>query len=237
MDLLPEAARAAATQKFVQEISSRNWHLATGFIGTPRLLPALHLAGRDDVAYRLLLQDTFPSWLSEVREGATSMWERWDGWTPEKGFEDIAMNSFNHYAFGSVGEFLYRFVAGIDTDGPGFHRILIQPRPGGTLTGARASYDAITGKIESGWRIEAGQLLVDAVVPPNTTATVHLPVPDGTPVLEGGGPVAPGMGIKSLGTDGQGIAFTVGSGIYHFAMRQPPEALPAPPEVNPPVAK
>ncbi len=226
MDLLPETARAAAAQKFVQEISSRNWHLATGFIGTPRLLPALHLAGRDDVAYRLLLQDTFPSWLSEVKEGATSMWERWDGWTSDKGFEDITMNSFNHYAFGSVGEFLYRFVAGIDTEGAGFRRILIQPRPGGTLTEARASYDAITGKIESGWRIAAGQLFVDVVIPPNTTATVHLPVPAGTPVLEGGGPVGAVPGIKSVGADEQGLAFTVGSGSYHFAMRQPAAAPP-----------
>ena len=138
MDLLPDALKSAAAGQFVADIASRDWHLATGFIGTPRLLPALHLAGRDDVAYRLLLQDSYPSWLFPLKYGATTMWERWDGWTPERGFQSIIMNSFNHYAFGAVGEYLYRFVAGIDTDGPGFRRILIQPCPGPGLTAASA---------------------------------------------------------------------------------------------------
>src|SRR5205814_8222065 len=124
MDLIPAEKRAAAAEKFVKEIEKHNWHLATGFIGTPRLLPALTLAGRNDVAYRLLLTDTFPSWLFQVKLGATTMWERWDGWTPDKGFQDPAMNSFNHYAFGSVGEWMYRTAGGIDTDGPGFKKML-----------------------------------------------------------------------------------------------------------------
>jgi alpha-L-rhamnosidase len=223
MDLLPETARAKAAEKFVDALAARNWHLATGFIGTPRLLPALHFAGRDDVAYRLLLQDTFPSWLFTVKNGATSMWERWDGWTPDEGFESIQMNSFNHYAFGSVGEFLYRFVGGIDTDGPGFRRILIQPQPGGTLTEAHANYDAITGRIEAGWRIEGDHLLVDAVIPPNTTATVSLPRSQGAQVDEGGRPVAHAPGIEPLGSGTLGQTFRVGSGTYHFTVQLPPK--------------
>jgi alpha-L-rhamnosidase len=159
----------------VGEIASRDWHLATGFIGTPRLLPALHDAGRDDVAYRLLLQDTYPSWLFQVKNGATTMWERWDGWTPETGFQSIGMNSFNHYAFGSVGEYLYRTVAGIDSDRPGFSHIVFQPTPGAGLTWARASFEAPSGRIESAWKTEAGKFSVDATFPPNTTATVRLP--------------------------------------------------------------
>src|SRR5262249_51369057 len=129
-DLIPADLRGKVAGVFVKEIEQKNWHLATGFIGTPRLLPALGIAGRDDVAYRLLQQEEYPGWLFQVKLGATTMWERWDGWTPEKGFQDPGMNSFNHYAFGSVGEWLYRSAAGIDTDGPGFRRIIIRPTVG-----------------------------------------------------------------------------------------------------------
>jgi alpha-L-rhamnosidase len=175
MGLLPEDVRQQAAQKFVGEIATKDWHLATGFIGTPRLLPALHAAGRDDVAYRLLLQDTFPSWLFQVKNGATTMWERWDGWTPDGGFQSIGMNSFNHYAFGSVGDYLYRNVAGIDSDGPGFRHLVYQPTPGTGLTWARATYVSPSGRISSSWKILAGTLSVDATFPPNTTTAVRIP--------------------------------------------------------------
>jgi alpha-L-rhamnosidase len=175
MDLIPNRLRATSSQKFVDEIAAHGWHLATGFIGTPRLLPALHEAGRDDVAYRLLLQETYPSWLFQVKAGATTMWERWDGWSPDKGFQTVEMNSFNHYAFGSVGEYLYRVVAGIDSDQPGFRHIVLQPTPGIGLTWAKASFAAPSGKISSAWKIAGGKLIVDATLPPNTTAKVVLP--------------------------------------------------------------
>ena len=105
--------------QFVEEIKKKDWHLATGFIGTPRLLPALTHggAGRCRVS-AALTRRRFRRWLFQVKLGATTMWERWDGWTPDKGFQDPGMNSFNHYAFGSVGEWMYRTVGGIDTDGP-----------------------------------------------------------------------------------------------------------------------
>jgi alpha-L-rhamnosidase len=175
MDLIPENVRAAAIRNFVGEIASHDWHLATGFIGTPRLLPALHAAGRDDVAYRLLLQDTYPSWLFQVKNGATTMWERWDGWTPADGFESIGMNSFNHYAFGSVGDYLYRNVAGIDSAGTGFRHIVFQPTPGAGLTWARATFLAPSGSISSAWRIASGKMVVEATFPPNTTVDVRIP--------------------------------------------------------------
>jgi len=176
MGLLPDDPKIQklASDAFVEEIKKKDWHLATGFIGTPRLLPALAAAGRDDVAYRLLLTESFPSWLYQVKLGATTMWERWDGWVPERGFQDPGMNSFNHYAFGSVGEFLYRTVGGIDTDGPGFRKLIIRPRPGGGLTYANTRYDSINGTIESSWRIEGNEIKLDVTIPINTTATVFL---------------------------------------------------------------
>jgi alpha-L-rhamnosidase len=181
MSLLPSDAMKRAAEKFVDHIAKKDWHLATGFIGTPRLLPALVAAGRADVAYRLLLTETFPSWLYQVKLGATTMWERWDGWVPEQGFQDPGMNSFNHYAFGSVGEFLYRDIAGIDAGAPGFKKIIIRPHVDPRLTYARASYKSIRGEIKSEWRLDptTHQLTLNVTVPPNTSATVYVPTKDG----------------------------------------------------------
>ena len=213
MDLLPPDKRAAAAGHFVEEIEAKDWHLATGFIGTPRLLPALTAAGRTDVAYRLFLTDTYPSWLYQVRLGATTMWERWDGWTPEKGFQTPEMNSLNHYAFGLVGQWMYETAAGIETDGPGFRRVTIRPRPGPGLSSARASYDSINGTIRSAWKLDGGVVTLDVTVPPNVTATVYVPTADAAAVTEGGRPAAEAPGVTPLpGT----AAFRVGSGTYHF---------------------
>lgn len=179
MDLVPAALRDKASARFSHEIERFGWHLATGFIGTPRLLPGLHAAGRDDAAYRLLLQESYPSWLFQVKLGATTMWERWDGWTPEKGFQDRGMNSFNHYAFGSVGEYLYGAVAGINAESPGYKKIRIQPVIGDGLTWAKASYYSIYGRINSAWKREGGRVVLNVTIPANTTATVVVPGKNG----------------------------------------------------------
>jgi alpha-L-rhamnosidase len=220
MGLVPEPARAAMTARFVESIEAHDWHLTTGFIGTPRLLPALHAAGRDDVAYRLLLQDTYPSWLYQVKLGATTMWERWDGWTPENGFQDRTMNSFNHYAFGAVGEYLYRHVAGIDLARPGFQEIAVRPRPGAGLTQARASYEAITGRIASAWSLHGKMFTLDVVIPPNTTASIELPA-GASAVREGGQPVANSRDVETETEDHSSPRYRVGSGTYRFEATLP----------------
>ena len=170
--------REKAAAKYADEVKRFNWHLATGFIGTPRLLPGLHAAGRDDVAYKLLLQETYPSWLFQVKLGATTMWERWDGWTPDRGFQTIGMNSFNHYAFGSVGEYLYSVVGGIRAESPGYDKIRIQPVPGEGLNWASATYDSIHGPIETPLEADAQGSRAERRIPPNTTATVYVPAAD-----------------------------------------------------------
>ncbi len=221
MGLLPDEIQAKSAEKFVADIAGKNWHLATGFIGTPRLLPALHAAGRDDVAYRLLLQDTYPSWLFQVKLGATTMWERWDGWTPDQGFQSIGMNSFNHYAFGAVGEYLYRFVGGIDTDGAGFRAITIAPQPAAGLTAARANYDAITGKISCAWKIAEGKLTLEIIVPPNTTATVRVPSAQPAAIEEGATSATKARGVEFVRVEPAAAIFQVGSGTYHFTAAAP----------------
>jgi alpha-L-rhamnosidase len=216
MDLVPEELRGKTGEQFVESIKRHNWHLGTGFIGTPRLLPALGRAGRDDVAYRLLLTDTYPSWLFPVKNGATTMWERWDGWTPDKGFGPVTMNSFNHYAFGAVGEYLYGGVGGIQATSPAYKTIKIQPAIGEGLTWAKTSLDSIHGNISNHWKIEAGRLAMKVEIPPNTTARIHVPTKDAASVTEAGKPAAQSQGLKSAGMENGAAVFEAGSGTYVF---------------------
>jgi len=220
-DLLEQSKRAAATQYLVDDIEKRGCHLSTGFVGLSYLLPTLTETGHLDVAYRLLNQDTFPSWGYSIKNGATTIWERWDGWTGEKGFQDPGMNSFNHYAFGSVGRWLFNTVAGIDTDGPGYKRIRIEPQPAGGFTYAKASYDSINGKIASDWRIKDGKFSLDVAIPPNTTATVYVPAVDVGGVTESGRPAAKSDGVRFLRMDAGKAVFAVGSGTYSFKSQMP----------------
>ncbi len=168
----------------VRLIGEADNHLATGFLGTPLLLPALTHTGHIDVAYDVLLQTTAPSWLYTVLAGATTIWERWDALRPDGtvavdglGFSGASMVSFNHYAYGAVAEWLHRTVAGIapDPDQPGYRHVLIAPRPGGGLTHASAELESRYGRIAVTWRIEGGDFELDVDIPANTTATVTLP--------------------------------------------------------------
>ncbi len=129
-------------------IRAADWHLTTGFAGVGYLLPVLSSTGHTAAAYRLLEQDTMPSWRYMVDHGATTIWERWDGWTAERGFQSPWMNSFNHYSLGSVGEWLYRFLLGIDQEPgtAGFSCLLLRPHPGGSLSWARGSYRSVRAR-------------------------------------------------------------------------------------------
>jgi len=171
--------RGAALEQLLHNIKKNGDRLNTGFVGSPYLNHVLSDCGRDEVAYGLLMQKKWPSWLYAVTQGATTIWERWDGWTHDKGFQDAGMNSFNHYAYGAVGAWLYQRVAGIDIDPqrPAYEHILLRPGPlkGGPLSFARATLDTIRGRVESGWKIDGDKLIYEAVVPPNTTATLTLP--------------------------------------------------------------
>jgi alpha-L-rhamnosidase len=220
MDLLPADMKEKAAAKFVDEIKRFNWHLATGFIGTPRLLPALGKAGRDDVAYRLLLTDTYPSWLFPVKNGATTMWERWNGWTPDAGFGDISMNSFNHYAFGAVGEYLYGNVGGIQPASPGYRKITIRPAIDEKLAWAKTSFDSVYGRIATAWKFAAGKLDLEVVVPANTTATVHVPAKNAEGVTESGKPAEKADGVKFLRMENGAAVYEIGSGCYRFSSKK-----------------
>ncbi|WP_371673744.1 glycoside hydrolase family 78 protein [Streptomyces sp. NBC_00289] len=178
MNLLPDALRKAAADRLVTLIEAKGWHLSTGFLGTPRLLPVLTDTGHTDVAYRLLQQRSFPSWGYQIDKGATTMWERWDSIQPDGEFQTPDMNSFNHYAYGSVGEWMYTNIAGISAGRPGYREIVIRPRPGGDVTSARATFTSVHGPISTRWRQKAGGFVLTCAVPANTTAEVWIPADD-----------------------------------------------------------
>ncbi len=220
-DLLSESKRELAAQHLVEAVKRRNWHLTTGFVGLSYLLPTLTQTGHLEIAYRLLNNDTFPSWGYSIRNGATTIWERWDGWTEDKGFQDPGMNSFNHYSFGSVGRWLFGTVAGIDTDGPGYKHIIIHPRPGGGLAYTKASYESILGRIVSDWKIEDDSFILNITIPANTTATVYVPAKSAESVTEGRRPIDKAEQMKFLRMEDGCAVFAVGSGNYRFVSRLP----------------
>ncbi len=175
--LVPEKLLPAAVGELIRDIKKRGFHIATGFVGTPYILEVLETHGHLDIAYKLLEQETFPSWLFPVKNGATTIWERWDGWTPQKGFQDKGMNSFNHYAYGAVGAWMYRSVAGLELDPqePGYRHILFRPRPGGSITWAEATLETLQGQTSIRWELKNDKLEVDILVPQGCHATFSAP--------------------------------------------------------------
>jgi alpha-L-rhamnosidase len=206
----PAALEPALVDKLVKDIEARQWHLSTGFLGTPFLLFTLADHGRTDVAYRLLLNDTYPSWGYMLSKGATTWWERWNGDTG-----DPAMNSYNHYAFGSVIAWVYRYAAGIDTlpNSPGFKEIVIHPHLDARMTSARAEYDSIYGKIISDWKgTPVGPFSLSVTIPANTSARVFLPAIAGAHVTEGGNPM-------EFHAENGSYIIQIGSGSYNFEVK------------------
>ena len=175
-DLLPEDLISNAANYLANDVKKMG-HLTTGFVGTPLLCKTLSSVGYSDLAYHLLNRKKYPSWLYPVTQGATTIWERWDGQKPDGSFQSAGMNSFNHYAYGAIGDWLYTYVAGINMDekNPGYKHFYLEPHPGGGLKNATAEHFSMYGKIKSSWKIEDDNFLYEVEIPANTTATVILP--------------------------------------------------------------
>ncbi|MFY9932472.1 MAG: family 78 glycoside hydrolase catalytic domain [Streptosporangiaceae bacterium] len=218
MGLIPAGLRTAAADQLAAAIERADGHLTTGFVGVGYLLPVLSSHGRDDLAYRLLGQRSRPSWRYMMDQGATTIWERWDGWTPEHGFTSPAMNSFNHYSLGSVGEWLYRFVLGIEPAAgvAGFGRLTVRPHPGGQLDWAEGAYHSARGPIRVRWERSGGEFGLDLELPPNSTASVRVPSADPARVRDADGR-SPDSTAGFPGAAGvREAVFEVGSGAYRF---------------------
>jgi alpha-L-rhamnosidase len=209
-NLLPENLRAIAAQRLAENVET-NGHLTTGFVGVGLICPVLTQIGRSELAWDLVLTNTYPSWLFSVKNGATTIWERWDGWTPERGFQDSSMNSFNHYSLGSVGAWLYSGAAGIQPDdaSPGYKHFFLEPQFTTRLSHVKATLDSPYGVIASGWRIEKDQLLYDVTIPPNSSAMLVLPVPP-QEIRQSGQPLHT--------PDGSITRLPLAAGTYHFSL-------------------
>ena len=222
-DMLPEAQRQQAAVRLAENVKSYGTHLTTGFLGTPYLCHVLTRFNYTDLAYKLLLQDTYPSWLYPVKMGATTIWERWDGQKPDSTFQTPGMNSFNHYAYGAIGDWMYRKMAGIDTyeDGVGYKHIKIQPHVGGSFTSASATLKTYYGTVSSGWKIDSLKLIMDVEIPSNTMATVYIPTVNSNIITEGGKALTSISNIKIIGVEEGYKVVQIGSGNYHFSTAKP----------------
>lgn len=217
-DMLPEPLRVQAAARLADNVQQYG-HITTGFLGTPYICHVLSKYGYHTLATKLLLRQDYPSWLYPVKMGATTIWERWDGMKPDSTFQTPGMNSFNHYAYGAIGDWLYRVVAGIDTDplAPGYRNIIIKPHPVKELGTVKASLQTPYGRVATDWQAVDGVAQLQVIVPPNTTAQIFIPAEDASKVLEGGKPLAGVFPMHTVKVEEKHTIIHTGSGSYIFS--------------------
>ncbi|MCR5793410.1 MAG: family 78 glycoside hydrolase catalytic domain [Lachnospiraceae bacterium] len=224
LDLLPdEASKKAVEEQLTSNITRNGNKLQTGFLGTAVLMPTLSKINNNDIAYKLLLQRDNPSWLYSVDQGATTIWERWDSYKKSTGFGDVSMNSFNHYAYGTVAGWMFHSMAGIgyDLEQPGFKHIILAPNPKQQISSVSADYDSSYGTIKSSWKYEGKGWTYDATIPANTTATIQIPVEEGKQLLVNEKEVSKLTeedGLTYIGRENGKECFEAVAGSYHFAV-------------------
>ena len=211
------AQRAQTAVRFLEKLAADDHHLRTGFLGTPWLLPALGRIDREDLAVRVLLHEDYPSWGFPIKMGATSMWERWNSIQPDGEFGPVDMNSFNHYAYGAVGDWMFGHLGGLQALEPGYKVARIAPLVGrGGLTHVRCTQETAYGRLASEWSTQPGRATLAVEIPVNTSAIVRLPGCDGAGVTESGRPAVEAPGVRLLGVEDGAALYAVGSGTYTF---------------------
>ena len=211
-DLIPGDLRQSAARRLAGDVNAFG-HLTTGFLGTPDLCHVLTEHGYLEEAYMLLFRKEYPSWLYPVTKGATTIWERWDGLKPDGTFQNAGMNSFNHYAYGAIGDWLYKTVAGINPDQPGYKSIVIKPHPGKEMNDVKAWHLTPYGKVASSWSVSSGSLVMKVKIPVNTTATIYVPT-TGTKASLNGSEIAATEKVTGPGYDY--LVIEKGSGDYRI---------------------
>ncbi|PFO06312.1 alpha-L-rhamnosidase [Bacillus sp. AFS076308] len=220
-DMLDGKAKERTAFELNELLIQNDYHLNTGFVGTPYICLALSKGGYHETAVKLLMKDDFPSWLYQVKKGATTVWEHWDSIKQDGSFWSDQMNSFNHYAYGSIGNWMYKVIAGLDMDAssPAYKRIKIEPKFASlSFTYAKAAYESLYGKILSSWLLTDKEVVMEVEIPVNTTAEILLPNARLSEVLEGNKPLVSGD-IHYYMETLEGVQLTVGSGVYHFRYR------------------
>jgi len=217
MRLVPDSLRAAAANRLVDKLRANGWRLGTGFLGTPYLLAVLADTGHADVAYRLLLSTQYPSWGYLVAHGATTMWERWNG---DKMRGDPSMNSYNHYAYGAVADWIYRYAAGIDADAldAGFHTIRLHPSFDRNLGSLQFTYDSPYGPVQSAWRVHGSSAIWDLTIPPNARGELALTGEQEKQFTLKGAPLSQSRDLHAVTSPGGSITWEIPSGSWHFTV-------------------
>ena len=234
VDLIPENFRVKSGKILADKLrageTEENSGMTTGFLGTRPLLPVLTSVGENDLAVKHFQSRKFPSWGYEVAQGATTVWEHWDSYTKAHGFggmdgkQNASMNSFAHYSFGAVGEWMLNELAGINSDGPGYDKIIIHPHPPAPdsnpahppIHWAKAHFDSIHGRIASSWSLADGRFELEVTIPPNTTATVYLPKVEPDSITESGRSLTEAKDVRLLRVEENCAVLAVGSGTYRF---------------------
>lgn len=225
-DLLPEELRAQAAERLVENIKSYGYHPTTGFLGTPYLNHELSRFGHQDIGYRLLMQDSYPSWLYPVSRGATTIWERWDGIKPDGSFQTPSMNSYNHYAYGAIGDWMYQNIAGIRAleDGPGYKHFQVAVVPGAGITEAEGILTTYYGDIRSSWKLQNDLYRHSVQVPMNTTAEIIMPYGAFDEIREGRTGLGSAEGVQRLGDLNGKVRLQLLPGSHQFEIPVEPPA-------------
>ena len=218
-DLLSEDKQANAKKHLLETIEAADNHLRTGFLGTPLLSQVLDETGEIDLMYKLLFNETYPSWFYSINQGATTIWERWNSYSKEEGFNPMSMNSLNHYAYGAIGEWMYERIAGIAPLEAGYKSIRIAPEPRQPLTSAAASVNTPYGKVSSSWEVSNNEFKLEVVVPPNTTAKVSIPANTQNELMLNGVSFKGNPNVNLLNTNNNAFELLVKSGLYKFTSK------------------
>ncbi|MBN2327560.1 MAG: alfa-L-rhamnosidase, partial [Candidatus Omnitrophica bacterium] len=222
--LIPGELIEPAAVRLVELIQENDNRMSTGFLGTRPLLPVLTQTGYNDLACRLLQSRRYPSWGYEIANGATSIWERWNSYTKEDGFASVSMNSFSHYSFGAVCEWMFRWLAGIDCEAPGYKEIVIAPHPPApgsnpeqeAIHWVKAEYGSIYGLIKSHWKREENRFILEIAIPANTRAKVFLPAASRDSIRINENDLKDAEGIQVLGEESGRFILAVNAGEYRF---------------------
>lgn len=230
-NMLPEHLIPKAAKRLADNIKSYNYHLTTGFLGTPYLCHVLTKFGYHDLAYTLLMQTTYPSWLYPVTQGATTIWERWDGQKPNGDFQNAGMNSFNHYAYGAIGDWMYKTLGGINSSKKvnevGYKNIILKPyvynnhiskKENEKITWIKTDLNTYYGKISSHWKNNENELYMDITIPVNTLAELHIPSNSIDSIIEGNSKLSKSKDVKIIKTTASKVIVSLGSGNYHFTI-------------------
>lgn len=215
-NLVSEEIKPKVVDNLLNQIRQADNHLRTGFLGTPLLAQVLDSLDQTDLMYEILFKESYPSWFYSINQGATTMWERWNSYSIEDGFGDASMNSFNHYAYGAIGQWMYERIAGLSPMEAGYKKIKFAPLPGGPLSSASAEYNSPYGMVSSGWKMNDDTFELTTVIPPNTTGLIVLPLSGEARVEVNGKEVSDQNGLKRVETQKQEFILEAEPGEYKF---------------------